>query len=89
MGGMLLLIATLLYTFGALWNRFQLRHLARVMTDPIKILFTYSQITCQLGDVLNFKYPGLFGDLIELLKPVIDWANRVHAGEEGRAGEPV
>ena len=30
------------------------------------------QITCQLGDVLNFKYPGLFGAVIDLLKPLMD-----------------
>ena len=44
MGGILLLIVMLLSGVGVLWGRFRLRHLARVMTDPIKIVFTYSQV---------------------------------------------
>ena len=42
------------------------------MFQPGRILITYSQVTSQLGDVLDFTYPGVFGDVIEFLRPVMD-----------------
>jgi hypothetical protein len=38
----------------------------------MRILITYSQVTSQLGDVLDFQYPGLFGDVIDALRPIMD-----------------
>jgi hypothetical protein len=35
----------------------------------------YSQITSQLGDVLDFPFPGLFGEIIEALQPIMDFWN--------------
>ncbi len=36
------------------------------------LVYRYSQVTSQLGDVFNFTYPGVFGDMLETLKPIID-----------------
>ena len=30
------------------------------------------QVTSQLGDVLDFRFPGVFGAFMEALKPVMD-----------------
>ena len=52
-GTLLLVMGLLLFFAGELWSRFHLRHLARVIFDPIKIVFTYSQITCQVRHARN------------------------------------
>ena len=52
-GALLLVMGLLLFFAGELWSRFHLRHLARVIFDPIKIVFTYSQITCQVRHARN------------------------------------
>ena len=57
---------------GGLWGKFPLQHVVRCAAQPLRILITYSQVTSQLGDVLDFKYPGLFGDVIEALRPIMD-----------------
>lgn len=36
-------------------------------------MITYSQVTSQLGDVLDFTYPGVFGDVIDSLRPIMDF----------------
>eukprot|EP01047_Picozoa_sp_COSAG01_P020513 COSAG01_NODE_1169_length_11408_cov_35.108056_3_plen_2198_part_00 len=58
--------------FGKLWSKFPLKYLLRCSIQPIRIVITYAQVTTQLGDVLDFSYPGVFGDVIEFLKPIMD-----------------
>eukprot|EP01047_Picozoa_sp_COSAG01_P016087 COSAG01_NODE_816_length_13389_cov_7.068849_6_plen_1558_part_00 len=70
--GMLVGIGILLFLAGKLWKSFSLQHLLRCSVQPARILITYSQVTAQLGDVLNFNYPGLFGDVLDFLKPIMD-----------------
>ena len=74
--GMLLVLAAvvtiLIFLTCRTWQMFSLKHLARCMFQPGRILITYSQVTSQLGDVLDFTYPGLFGEIIEFLRPVMD-----------------
>lgn len=36
-------------------------------------LSRYSQITSQLGDVLDFPFPGVFGEIVEALQPIMDF----------------
>ena len=75
---LLVLVGILVGTFviaaimASLWKAFSLKHLARCAFQPGRILITYSQITSQLGDVLDFQYPGVFGDVIEALRPIMD-----------------
>ena len=70
--GILAAVALLLYVLAKVWVAFPLKHLARVAFQPGRIIITYSQVTSQLGDVLDFTYPGVFGDVIEALRPVMD-----------------
>jgi hypothetical protein len=65
-------VAAVGWLTGKIWSGFQLKHLARCAFQPARILITYSQITSQLGDVLDFQYPGIFGDVIGALRPVMD-----------------
>lgn len=65
-------IAGLLTLIGKLWSRFPLKHLLRCSVQPLRILITYSQVTSQLGDVLDIQYPNIFGSVIEFLKPFMD-----------------
>eukprot|EP01043_Picozoa_sp_COSAG02_P014325 COSAG02_NODE_589_length_19902_cov_119.928939_4_plen_1346_part_00 len=77
-GGLAALIATLvgilllLFLAGKKWKNFPLKHVIRCAAQPLRILITYSQVTSQLGDILDFQFPGLFGDVIEILRPLID-----------------
>jgi hypothetical protein len=57
---------------GLIWGRFPLKHVVRCGAQPARILITYSQVTSQLGDVLDFQYPGLFGSVIDALRPIMD-----------------
>ena len=68
MAGTLLVMKLL----SMIWTQFTLKHLIRVMFQPGRILITYSQITTQLGDVLDFNYPQLFGDVMDAIRPVMD-----------------
>ena len=72
LSGVLLGIALIVGALGKLWKAFQLKHLFRCAFQPVRILITYSQVTSQLGDVLDFSYPGMFGDVIKALKPFMD-----------------
>jgi hypothetical protein len=65
-------IAAVLWIMARVWIAFPLKHLARCAFQPGRILITYSQVTSQLGDVLDFQYPGVFGDVIEALRPIMD-----------------
>jgi hypothetical protein len=57
---------------GLVWGKFPLKHVVRCAAQPTRILITYSQVTSQLGDVLDFQYPGLFGSVIDALRPIMD-----------------
>jgi hypothetical protein len=70
--GMIIGVALFLALLGKVWKGFPLKHLLRCSIQPARILITYSQVTSQLGDVLDFQYPGLFGDVLTALKPVMD-----------------
>eukprot|EP01047_Picozoa_sp_COSAG01_P013588 COSAG01_NODE_643_length_14566_cov_31.994194_5_plen_784_part_00 len=65
-------IAIVAYFSFKFWEAFTLKHLLRCMFQPMRILITYSQVTSQLGDVLDFTYPGFFGEVIDGLRPVMD-----------------
>ena len=41
----------------------------RTLADTL-VRNTDSQVTSQLGDVLDLQYPGLFGDVINALGPI-------------------
>eukprot|EP01043_Picozoa_sp_COSAG02_P003592 COSAG02_NODE_89_length_38500_cov_61.646910_4_plen_2440_part_00 len=56
---------------GKVWKSFPLKHLARCAFQPGRILITYSQVTSQLGDVLDFRYPGIFGQVVEFIRPIM------------------
>eukprot|EP01048_Picozoa_sp_COSAG05_P005456 COSAG05_NODE_324_length_11401_cov_6.009379_6_plen_176_part_00 len=45
-----------------------IRHLAKSGFTPTKILTVYFQVMCQLGNVLDFSYPGVFGDMIDFFQ---------------------
>ena len=70
--GMIAGLALILGIAAKLWKGFPLKHLLRCSVQPMRILITYSQVTTQLGDVLNFAYPGIFGDVLDFLKPILD-----------------
>ena len=70
--GILAGLAVFLYVVAKAWKAFPLKHLARCAFQPGRILITYSQVTSQLGDVLDFTYPGVFGDVIDFIRPVMD-----------------
>jgi hypothetical protein len=57
---------------GVIWGKFPLKHVVRCAAQPLRVLITYSQVTSQLGDVLDFQYPGIFGGVIETLRPIMD-----------------
>ena len=61
-----------IFVMSKCWKSFSWKHFARCVFQPGRILITYSQVTSQLGDVLDFTYPGVFGDVIEFLRPVMD-----------------
>ena len=65
-------ILLLLLLVGRKWKTFPLKHVIRCSAQPLRMLITYSQVTSQLGDILDFQFPGLFGDVIEFLRPLID-----------------
>jgi hypothetical protein len=74
LGIMAAMVGGVIFAFGVLscfWRQFSLKHVVRCAFGPGRILITYSQITSQLGDVLDFTYPGLFGDVIAFLKPIM------------------
>ena len=60
------------FLLGKKWRNFPLKHVIRCSAQPLRMLITYSQVTSQLGDILDFNFPGLFGDVIEFLRPLID-----------------
>lgn len=72
LAGIIAGVGLVLWIVSKVWKAFPLKHLARCAFQPGRILITYSQITSQLGDVLDFAYPGVFGDVIEALRPVMD-----------------
>jgi hypothetical protein len=77
-GGVLLLVgallgfAVILAVIGKYWMRFPWRHVVRCAAQPTRILITYTQVTSQLGDVLNYSFPGAFGDIVRVFKPILD-----------------
>ena len=64
-------VTVAVYVFSKAWKSFSLKHLARCAFQPGRILITYSQVTAQLGDVLDFRYPGIFGQVIEFIRPIM------------------
>ena len=70
--GMIVALVVVVYFAAKSWKAFSWKHFARCSFQPGRILITYSQITSQLGDVLDFTYPGVFGDVIEALRPIMD-----------------
>ena len=70
--GMIVALVVVVYFAAKSWKAFSWKHFARCSFQPGRILITYSQITSQLGDVLEFKYPGIFGAMIEAMRPVMD-----------------
>ena len=69
---MILSIAVICYIVSRFWKAFTLKHFARCAFQPGRIVITYSQVTSQLGDVLDFTYPPLFGSVIDALRPIMD-----------------
>lgn len=65
-------ITLVAYGVAKYWKQLTWKHFARCTFQPGRILITYSQVTSQLGDVLDFTYPGVFGDVIEFLRPLMD-----------------
>ena len=55
-----------------MWNAFPIIHAARCAFQPMRIVFTYAQVTSQLGDVLEFNLPPIFGSIIDALRPIMD-----------------
>ena len=60
---------------ASLWKAFTLKHFLRCAFQPLRIFITYTQVTSQLGDVLDFTYPGMFGEVIEAIRPITDFWN--------------
>eukprot|EP01046_Picozoa_sp_COSAG06_P054338 COSAG06_NODE_9647_length_1852_cov_1.118654_1_plen_179_part_10 len=54
------------------WKTFPAMHAVRCAFQPLRIVFTYAQITSQLGDVLNFQLPPVFGGVIDAIRPIMD-----------------
>ena len=54
------------------WQMFPGKHAMRCAFQPVRIVITYAQVTSQLGDVLNFKYPPFFSAVIDAIRPVMD-----------------
>lgn len=44
----------------------------RASFQPLRIVITYIQVTCQLGLVLDIEFPPMFTALLDLLRPFID-----------------
>ena len=44
----------------------------RCAFQPMRIVITYAQVTSQLGDVLNFKYPPAFAAVVDVIRPIMD-----------------
>ena len=75
LGAIVLMIACAFLVLGVIslvWVKFPLQHVVRCAAQPLRILITYSQVTSQLGDVLDFNYPGLFAAVIDTLRPIMD-----------------
>eukprot|EP01047_Picozoa_sp_COSAG01_P029060 COSAG01_NODE_1979_length_8743_cov_18.850069_6_plen_1614_part_00 len=70
--GMILGAVVFIFAFSKIWRTFALKHVLRCSAQPLRILITYSQVTGQLGDILDFQFPGLFGDVIDFLQPLMD-----------------
>ena len=49
----------------------RIKPLAKSVWVPVKIAVVYCQVISQLENVLDFKFPGLLGDLIDILQPII------------------
>ena len=54
------------------WRYFPAKFAVRCAFQPIRIVITYAQVTSQLGDVLNFKYPPAFAAVIDAIRPIMD-----------------
>ena len=65
----LVIVWTLVQKF---WKGFSSQHLLRCAFQPARIVVSYCQIVGQLGDVLNFAYPPLFGGVIDAIRPIIE-----------------
>ena len=65
--GIIVVVTAISGVLAKVWKAFPLKHLLRCAFQPVRILITYSQITSQLGDVLDFSYPGMFGEVIASL----------------------
>lgn len=69
------IVGTILYVASKYWLKFSLKHLARAAFQPFRILITYSQVTAQLGDVLDFNFYSIcpyFSDVMNIVKPLMD-----------------
>lgn len=63
----------ILWTVGQkFWKGCNSQHLIRCAFQPARIVVSYCQIVGQLGDVLDFSYPPLFGSVIDAIRPFIE-----------------
>ena len=71
--GMLLLLGVLCSAvFFKYWDEFNLKYYMRILAETGRIVFTYAQVTSQLDSVLNMRYPGMFGKLLDAMRPVME-----------------
>ena len=54
------------------WSAFPAKYAIRCAFQPMRILITYAQVTTQLGDVLNFRFPPAFTAVIDAIRPIMD-----------------
>ena len=54
------------------WSSFPAKYAIRCAFQPMRILITYAQVTTQLGDVLNFRFPPAFTAVIDAIRPIMD-----------------
>ena len=55
-----------------------LRHFVRCSFQPLRILISYGQVVGQLGSVLDFRFPGWFGKLVDVLRPLMEPVSIMH-----------
>ena len=69
-------LGIVLWFFARAWRTRRIepiRHLVKTGITPAKTLCVYFQVMSQLGQVLEFTWPGLFGKLIATIKPLFEW----------------
>jgi hypothetical protein len=49
-----------------------LMQMVRCGFQPMRILVSYAQLISLLGPILNFRYPGWFGDFVDAIRPIVE-----------------